>query len=150
MRVDIIWDFGRRIIAMRSKCFFSFPPHPKDCITVNETISLIRLFSSWVKWNMHPPRSPRSSHSRSWWSFLKKKRSYLLTHQSAKYQHRHIKDIKVEILRVCVQCYTSYYRWMVCDQESTRLDVCGDKNVIFTDINAEDLRLTGLWRLYVK
>lgn len=29
---------------------------------------------------------------------------------SAKYQHRHIKDIKVEILRVCVQCYTSYYR----------------------------------------
>lgn len=39
---------------------------------------------------------------------------------------------------------------MVCNQESTRLDVCADKNVIFTDINAEDLRLTGLWRLYVK
>lgn len=43
---------------------------------------------------------------------------------SAKYQH--ITDVKVEILRVCVQCYTSYYRCMLCDQEKVPVWMCAE------------------------
>lgn len=61
MRVDIIWDFGRRIIAMRSKCFFFFSP-----LILKTALQLMKQFplldSFLAEWNETCIRPARPGH----------------------------------------------------------------------------------------